>query len=71
MTNTETTFEVAEAIRIYNPRMAAMYLAQPFNRVSIAKAVAAGIKPVAGEHDYEMGATIIALAEIEREERLS
>ncbi len=68
--DTETTVAVADLIREYNPRMAGLYLARPFHRVTIAKAVAAGIRPVEGQHDYEMGKTLVTLAEMERDERL-
>lgn len=63
--------DVAALIRGYNPTMAVAYIAQPFRRVQIAVAVAAGIAAPKAGHDYEMGATLIAMAELEREERLA
>ena len=69
MTKEKTIAEVAaDYIREFDPALAAMFMDRPFHRVSIAKAFDKGLKSTGG-HDYEMGKTIIALAELDRDER--
>lgn len=59
----------SEFIREYDPKLADMWLAQPFNRITIAKAFAKGLKPKQGQHDYQMGLTIIDIARQDMQER--
>jgi hypothetical protein len=67
----DTVSIAADYIRTHDAKLADMFVAQPFRRVQIAQAFAKGLSVPAGEHDYGMGETIIALAEIDRAERQS
>lgn len=59
----------SEFIREYDPKLADLWLNQPFNRLSIAKAFKAAIKPKQGCHDYQIGETLITVAEMDIEDR--
>jgi hypothetical protein len=67
----DTVSIAADFIRTHDAKLADMFVQQPFRRVQIAQAFAKGLTVPEGQHDYEMGATIIALAEIDRDERLA
>jgi hypothetical protein len=62
---------VADYIRDFDPKLAQMFIAQPFRRVQIAQAFAKGIVVPKGQHDYQMGQTLIELAEMDRDERIA
>jgi hypothetical protein len=67
MTNEPTAAATAaDFIRTKDARLAAMFMAQPFNRVLIAQAFAKGLV----NDTMQMGETIIALAELDLLERL-
>ena len=67
MTNEPTAAEVAaDFIRTVDAKLAAMFMAQPFNRVTIAKAFAKGLV----NDPMQMGETIIGLAELDRLDRI-
>ena len=55
----------ANCIRDYNPRLADLFMAQPFNRVTIAKAFAAGF----ANDVHNVGASVITCAEMDRDQR--
>lgn len=61
-----TALTAAAFIKTVDPRLASLFLSQPFRRVQIAQAFAKGLR----NDTAEMGLTIIALAEIDRDERL-
>lgn len=66
MTNEPTIAEAAaEFIRTVDARLAKMFMDQPFNRVLIAKAFAKGLV----NDTLQMGETIIAMAEMDRDQR--
>jgi hypothetical protein len=66
MTMTATANIAADYIKTVDAKLAAMFIAQPFQRVNIAKAFAKGLR----NDPMQMGQTIIDLAEMDRQERL-
>lgn len=66
MTNEPTIAQVAaDFIRTVDVRLASLFMAQPFNRVLIARAFAKGLR----NDTLQMGETIIAMAEMDRDQR--
>ncbi len=63
---TEAAQTAVDFIRTVDPKLANIFVSQPFQRVNLAKAFAKGLV----NDPWEMGLTIIALAELDREERL-
>jgi hypothetical protein len=67
MTYEPTTAQVAaDFIRSVDAKLASMFMAQPFNRVTIARAFAKGLV----RDPQQMGESIIALAEMDRDQRM-
>lgn len=64
---TEAALIAADYIKTVDPRLAAVFLSRPFHRVALAQAFAKGLR----NDPMQMGLTIIDLAEMDREERLS
>lgn len=67
---TEAAQAAAAYIRTVDPKLAALFIQQPFHRVQIAQAFSKGLTVPAGQHDYQMGQTIIDLAEMDQSDRL-
>ena len=66
MTKEPSTAQVAaDFIATVDRKLAALFMAQPFNRVLIAQAFAKGLR----NDTLQMGETIIAMAEMDRWQR--
>lgn len=67
--NSDLVISAADMIRDYDPKLADLWLKLPFNRLSIARAFKAGLKPKEGCHDYQIGDTLMTVAEMDIEDR--